>query len=169
MLSNADISDANTGCTQVCNLQFRSFGLRQRFHGRCYPLRVAEDHRPVDDMVCQPGLGRVLVIDGGASLRIGVIGDRLAKLAAANDWAGVVVNGAIRDSSAVNQLDIGIKALGVTALRSPQAQAFVKGEPVSFGGVRFDSDTWVYCDEDSVLTGPANLMHAAPATAAAQA
>ncbi|MGH8436266.1 MAG: ribonuclease E activity regulator RraA [Pseudomonas sp.] len=169
MLSNADISDANVESTKVCNLQFRSFGLKHRFHGRCYPLLVDEDHRPIDDMVSQPGEGRVLVVDGGASLRIGVIGDRLARIAVANGWAGVVVNGAIRDSVAVNQLDIGIKALGVTSLRSATAGPSIKGEAVTFGGVHFHSQLWVYCDEDSVLTGPAGLLSNSQASVVAPA
>jgi len=158
MLSNADISDANADSTQVCNLQFRNFGKRLRFHGRCYPLCVHEDHRPVDEVVSQSGEGQVLVVDAGASLRIGVLGDRLAGIAAANGWAGVVIFGAIRDSTAINQIDIGVKALGVTALRSREAQPSQKGDAVMFGGISFDRNTWVYCDEDSVLTGPAGLI-----------
>ncbi|MES2538097.1 MAG: ribonuclease E activity regulator RraA [Pseudomonadota bacterium] len=158
MRSNADISDANEDSTQVCELQFRNFGKRLRFQGRCYPLRVHEDHRPVDEVLSQPGEGQVLVVDAAASLRIGVFGDRLAGIAAANGWAGVVIHGAIRDSAAISQMDIGVKALGVTALRGRKAQPSQKGEAVLFGGVRFDRDVHVYCDEDSVLTGPAGLM-----------
>ena len=160
MYSNADLSDANPYSTQVCNLQFRNFGTRSHFHGRCYPLRVEEDHRPVDEVVSQPGNGQVLVVDSNASLRIGVMGDRLAKIAAANGWAGVIIHGAIRDSAAINQIDIGVKALGVTALRGREARPSQKGAPVTFGGITFDRNTWVYCDEDSVLTGPANLVDA---------
>ncbi|PRX92104.1 ribonuclease E activity regulator RraA [Paraburkholderia sp. BL25I1N1] len=158
MLSNADLSDANVDTTQVCNLQFRNFGKRLRFHGHCYPLRVHEDHRPVGEVVSQPGEGQVLVVDAGASLRVGVLGDRLASIAAANGWVGVVIYGAIRDSVAINEIDIGVKALGVTALRSREAQPSLKGDAVSFGGIRFDRDMWVYCDEDSVLTGPSDLL-----------
>lgn len=158
MHSNADLSDANPDSTHVCNLQFRSFGTRVHFYGRCFPLRVDEDHRPVDEVVSQPGDGRVLVVDSNASLRIGVMGDRLAKIAVANGWAGVVVHGAIRDSAAINQIDIGVKALGVTALRGREARPSQKGVPVTFGGITFDANTWVYCDEDSVLTGPAGLV-----------
>jgi regulator of ribonuclease activity A len=159
MLSNADISDANVDTTQVCNLQFRNFGKRPRFHGRCYPLRVFEDHRPVDEVVSQPGEGQVLVVDAGASLRVGVLGDRLASIAVANGWVGVVIYGAIRDSVTINDIDIGVKALGVTALRSREPQPSQKGDAVVFGGISFDRNTWVYCDEDSVLTGPADLMN----------
>ncbi len=160
MLSNADISDANVDSTEVCNLQFRSFGTRSRFCGPCFPMRVEEDHRPVDEVLSQPGAARVLVVDGGASLRIGVFGDRLAKLAISNGWAGLVINGAIRDSAVINQLDIGVKALGATALRAATpspASGTIAGEPVNFGGIRFALGAWVYCDEDSVLVGPPNL------------
>lgn len=152
MLSTADISDNYPDTTLVCQLQFRSFGMREQFAGPCATLRVEEDHRPVLRKLSTPGAGRVLVVDAAGSLRVGVFGDRLAGLADQNGWAGVVVNGAIRDSLAVNSIDIGVKALGTTALRSQvERHGGAEDLPVEFGGVTFTPGDWVYCDADAVL------------------
>ncbi|MES2190257.1 MAG: ribonuclease E activity regulator RraA [Pseudomonadota bacterium] len=154
--STANLSDANLDA-QVVNLQWRNFGGRDFFFGQCFPLRVEQDHRPIDEMVSTPGEGRVLVVDSGGSLRIGVFGDRLAAIAVRNGWAGVIVNGAIRDTVRLGELDLGVKAIGVTALRSREPRPSVKGEPIEFGDVRFEAGDWVYCDQDAVLVSKVKL------------
>lgn len=152
MFSTADISDAYPDTTSVCQLQFRSFGMRAQFAGPCATLRVEEDHRPVMRKLSTPGAGRVLVVDVAGSLWVGVFGDRLAELACCNGWVGVVVNGAIRDSATVDTMDIGVRALGTTALRSAtEGTGGVADVPVEFGGVIFRPGAWVYCDADAVL------------------
>jgi len=156
MFSTANLSDANLDA-KVCDLQLRNFGGRDYFFGPCFPLRVEQDHRPVDEMVSTPGEGRVLVVDSGGSLRIGVFGDRLAAIAVRNGWAGVIVHGAIRDTVKLKTLDLGVKALGVTALRSREPKASVKGEPVEFGDARFEAGDWIYCDQDAVLVSKVKL------------
>ncbi len=153
--STANLSDANLDA-QVVNLQWRNFGGRDCFFGPCYPLQ-AQDHRPIDEVVSTAGEGRVLVVDCSGSLRIGVFGDRLAAIAVRNGWAGVIVNGAIRDTVKLSELDLGVKAMGVTALRSREPRPSVKGEPVEFGDVRFEAGDWVYCDQDAVLVSKVKL------------
>lgn len=108
----ADLYDAFHETVDVCALQFRSYGKHRTFFGPAVTLVSLEDHTPVLATLSEPGLGRVLVVDGGGSMRIGVLGDRLAGIAANNNWAGIVVNGVVRDSNGIDNLDIGIKALG---------------------------------------------------------
>lgn len=152
LFSTADISDEHPDTTSVCQLQFRSFGMRTQFAGPCVTLRVEEDHRPVFRKLSSPGGGRVLVVDVAGSMRVGVFGDRLAELARQNGWAGLVVNGVIRDSATVNAMDIGVKALGTTALRSrTERPGGAEDLPVEFGGATFTPGAWIYCDADAVL------------------
>ncbi|EYS91616.1 ribonuclease [Cupriavidus sp. SK-4] len=163
MFSTSDLSDEHPGTTSVCQLQFRSFGLREHFSGPCATLRVQEDHRPVLRRLSAPGAGRVLVVDVGGSLRIGVFGDRLAGLAASNGWAGLVIHGVIRDSKTVNAIDIGVKALGTTALRNAAEQPGSEDDvPLAFGGVTFTPGQWVYCDADAVLVSPEAIRATEP-------
>ena len=116
--STADLHDAQPDNVAVVDLQFHCFGRHRLFHGPVETLRVFEDHGAVRDTVAEAGRGRVLVVDAGGSLRMGVLGDRIAERAVETGWAGLVVIGAIRDADALDQLEIGVRALGTTARRS---------------------------------------------------
>lgn len=150
-LVTADLYDAHPQSLQVSTLQFRSFGQRPGFWGRVETLATFEDHTPVLDAVSTPGEGRVLVVDAGGSMRVGVMGDRLAAIAAANGWTGVVINGLIRDSAGINAVDIGVKALGTTARRGWDPRKGRRGTEVAFGGLTIAPGHWAYCDEDAVM------------------
>ena len=150
-LSTAEIHDAHPDEVAVCDAQFRSFGRRLEFAGPCATLKCHEDHRRARALVEEPGEGRVLVIDAGGSLRIGLMGDTMAALAAKNGWAGAVIYGAVRDTAAIDALDFGVKALGTTARRSNADRGGQVGEPVAFGGVTFRPGDWVYADRDAVI------------------
>jgi regulator of ribonuclease activity A len=156
-LSTADLNDANPERVSVCALQFRSFGRKQDFSGPCLTLKVFEDHRKVRATAETPGEGRVLVIDGGGSLRVGLMGDQIAELAMINGWAGAVINGAVRDSRAIDQLDFGVKAVGTTARRSDTELGGLVDHPVAFGGVAFRTGWWVYADVDAVIVSETAL------------
>jgi regulator of ribonuclease activity A len=127
------------------------------FSGRIETLRTFEDHTPVLEAVSEPGKGRVLVVDAGGSLRVGVMGDRLAEIAVRNGWAGAVINGAIRDSAGIDALRFGAKALGATARRNWQPIRGERGLKVSFGDVKFVPGHWIYADRDAVIMSAESL------------
>src|SRR5262245_25180623 len=165
----ADIYDTHHALLRVCELQFRSFGRHMSFYGECSTVTTFEDHTPVLKALSEPGHGRVLVVDGSGSLRIGLMGDRLAGIGAENGWAGLVINGAIRDSASINALPIGVKALGATARRGWAPGPSQRDVSVAFGGVRFSPGDWIYADEDCVLVSAtrldlAKLQPASPAS-----
>ncbi len=163
-LVTADLYDAHPQSLQVSTLQFRSFGQRPSFWGPVETLATFEDHTPVRDTVSTPGEGRVLVVDAGGSLRVGVMGDRLAAIAAANGWVGVVINGLIRDSAGINAVDIGVKALGTTARRGWDPTKGRRGIEITFGGLTIAPGDWAYCDADSVMVSKVYLDPAALTT-----
>lgn len=156
-ISTADIFDAHPDVVRVCEAQFGSFGRNDSFAGPCSTVSTFEDHRPILKAVESDGLGRVLVVDGRGSLRVGLMGDRLAGIAARNGWIGIVINGAIRDSAGIDGLDIGVKALGTTARRSSTPVQAPHDEPVSFGAVTFFPGDWVYADRDCVIVAGIRL------------
>jgi regulator of ribonuclease activity A len=149
--TTADIHDADPAGASVCESQFRSFGRLAAFSGPCVTVRVYEDHRQVKELLATPGQGRVLVIDGAASARIGLMGDSMAQAGAQNGWAGAIVYGAIRDSLAIDQLEFGVKALFTTSRRASVPAQWQRDLPVTFGNVTFNCGDWVYADVDSVL------------------
>lgn len=158
----ADLYDLHPESLRVCEVQFRSFGQSDSFFGPCLTLSTFEDHRPVLAALETEGAGRVLVVDGGGSLRVGLMGDRLAAIAVANGWRGVIINGAIRDSAGIDALALGVRALGTTARRGDTPAEPTQGAPVSFGGMTFASGDWVYADRDCVIVAARELPQPAP-------
>ncbi len=164
----ADIYDMFHEQLLVCDLQFRSFGRNSSFVGKCATVTAFDDHTPVLRALSEAGHGRVLVVDGGGSLRVGLMGDRLASIAVDNGWTGLVVNGAIRDSLGINALPIGVKALGTTARRGLATAATERDAPVTFGDARFTAGDWIYADTDCVLVSATELDLAKLQTVAPQ-
>ena len=156
IFTTADLIDAHEEL-QSCDLQFRSFGKRQRFSGAISTVRCRHDNALVKKVLSQPGTGGVLVIDGGGSMHCALVGDVIAGMAAANGWAGIVVRGAIRDSAAMATLDLGIKALGTNPRKSAKAGEGEIDVPVEFGGVVFAPGEYLYADEDGIVASPRAL------------
>ena len=151
VIVTADVYDAYYEHLQVCELQFRSFGRVDSFCGPCDTVATFEDHTPVFEALQQKGNGRILVVDGGGSLRVGILGDKLAAVGVENGWLGVVIAGAIRDRSAIDELQIGVKALGTTARRTWTTGPRTRGVSVQFGSITVEPGYWVYADRDCVL------------------
>jgi regulator of ribonuclease activity A len=104
------------------------------------------------------GRGRVLVIDGGGSLRCALVGGRLATIAFTNGWAGVLVNGCVRDSTELSQVAIGIRALGTVPRRSAKEGKGERGGRVEFAGVAFYPGAFLYADADGVVVASRSLL-----------
>jgi regulator of ribonuclease activity A len=156
--STADLFDEHGDLVEVCDTTFLRFGTRRAFHGRCETVLTHHNHRTVLDALSEDGGGRVLVVDAGGDPRVGVIGDRLARIGSDNGWAGVVVNGAVRDSEILDRLDFGVLAVAVTARRSLDAAPGRRGVDVGFGNARFRPGGWVYADANSVLSSAEKLV-----------
>ncbi len=156
--STADLYDAHETEAQVALPGFVNYGGRPKFHGPIATLKVYEDNALVRGTLEQPGAGRVLVVDGGASLRCALLGDKLAKLGQDNGWAGAIIYGCIRDSSAIGRMEFGLQALGTTPRRSVKRGEGQRDIPVTFHGVTFQPGAFVYADEDGIVVGAANWL-----------
>lgn len=145
-----DISDENPDAG-IPEPLYSSFGGVECFGGRAMTVRCFEDNSRVREMVEQAGEGRVLVVDGGGSLRCALLGDRVARLAADNGWAGVIVHGCVRDSAELADIGIGIQALATHPRRSDKRGEGGVGEPVCIGGARVCPGDWVQADADGIV------------------
>ena len=143
--------DAIGGDLRIVAPMFRSYGGRAAFCGPIATLKLFEDNSLVRKALEQPGQGRVLVIDGGGSLRRALVGDQLAALGVKNGWAGIIVYGCIRDSRAIGQMDLGVFALATHPQKTVKRNVGEQDVPVTFGGVTFHPGEWLYADEDGVL------------------
>ena len=146
-----DLSDAHPDAIQVAEPMFRDFGGQRAFHGAIATVKLFEDNALVRSILETPGAGRVLVVDGGGSMRCALLGDQLAELAVRNGWAGVVVHGCIRDSEAIGQLPLGVKALATHPLKSIKRGEGQREIPVRFAGVQFRPGAWLYADGDGLI------------------
>jgi regulator of ribonuclease activity A len=150
----ADLFDAYGDALEICDLGLRQYGGRRTFQGRLVTLRCYGDNLILKDMLREPGHGRVLVVDAGGTTRGAMVGDNMAALAAENGWAGLVINGAVRDVAALARLPIGIKALAATPRRSRKDGHGDRDVVVSFGGGMFHPGRHLVSDEDGVVVLP---------------
>ncbi|MDJ0891090.1 MAG: ribonuclease E activity regulator RraA [Gammaproteobacteria bacterium] len=153
----ADLSDQHATSVQVAHPILREFGGNVRFCGQVDTVKCFEDNSRVKEALAEPGNGKVLVVDAGGSLRCAMLGDRLAREAVDNRWAGVVVFGCIRDSAEIADMAIGVRALATHPRRSVRRGEGTRAIPVQFAGVTFEPGNHVYCDEDGILLSPEAL------------
>lgn len=159
--STPDLADEHPERVRSLELQFRSFGLRQRFAGPVVTMQCFEDNSRVKEAVGQPGDGRVIVVDGGGSLRRALLGDMLAAAAAQNGWAGLVISGAVRDVDEIDTIDIGVLALGTCPLKTAKLGAGQRDVPIRIGGVDIAPGEYLYADRNGVLIS-ARPLHRDP-------
>lgn len=155
--TTADLCDAHVGRVRVAAPIFRSYGGRHSFHGRIATLKLFEDNGLVRQTLAFPGEGRVLVIDGGGSLRCALLGDQLAALAVRNGWAGVVVWGCIRDSAGIGQMELGVLALATHPQKTIKNNLGDAGVKLNFAGIDFVPGEWLYADTDGLIVSAAQL------------
>mgnify|MGYP001168732341 FL=1 len=157
-IQTADLCDIHEDKLAVVAPMFASYGGHPSFGGPIATLKIFEDNSFVRKALENPGKGRVLVIDGGASMRCALVGDQLAELAVKNGWAGILVYGCIRDSKAIGGMDLGVFALGTHPKKTVKRNVGEVDVPVSFGGVTFQPGHYAYADEDGVVVSASPLL-----------
>jgi len=155
--TTADLCDAHGEAVQVLGLAWRDYGGRAKFCGPIATVAAWEDNSLVRTALEGAGEGRVLVVDGGGSLRCAMIGDQLGAMAVRNGWAGVVVHGAIRDAAELATLPLGLKALGTNPRKSQKLGAGQQEVTVRIGAAAFGPGSYLYGDEDGVIVAARRL------------
>jgi regulator of ribonuclease activity A len=156
--TTADLSDVHLESVLAAEPGFRDFGGIDRFWGPIDTVRVFEDNALVRQALESKGGGRVLVVDGGGSLRSALVGGRLAALAHANGWAGLLVNGCVRDAEELRRVPLGIRARATIPRPGGKTGVGERGVPVTFAGVAFIPGHFLYADADGVLVSHRNLL-----------
>lgn len=158
MFQTADLFDNHEDKVQVAEPLFRSFGKKESFSGEIHTIKCFEDNSLVRERLGQDGKGKVLVVDGGGSLRCALVGDLLAEKGIKSNWEGIIVYGCIRDSKAINGMNIGIKALNTNPVKSIKRGEGQEGIEIRFAGVTFAPGHYVYSDEDGILVSKEKLV-----------
>ena len=151
--TTADLCDAHAGADyfQIAESLFLSYGAQPAFSGQITTLKTFEDDVLARAILEEKVQNRVLVIDGGGSHRCALIDRDMAAMAIANGWQGIIVYGCIRDTAIINQLPIGIRALHAHPLKSHKKDHGDRDLLVSFAGVNFKKDHYLYADQDGII------------------
>lgn len=137
---------------------FRSFGGKKVFGGQAVTVKCFEDNSRVKELLATDGVGKVLVVDGGASMRCALLGDMIAESAVKYGWAGVIVYGCVRDVDALTELDLGVHALGCIPQKSTRKGIGETGVTLNFGGVSIKDGAYVYADNNGILVSDTALI-----------
>ena len=149
--ATADLYDAYGEDLQIAAPVFRDYGGNIVFEGPVVTLKVFEDNSLVRSALEESGNGRVLVVDGGGSMRCALVGDMLAELGRTNGWAGVVVYGCVRDAEQLSQMKIGIKALGTNPRKSVKKGEGAREVVLRFAELVVKPGQYLYADRDGIV------------------
>ena len=158
MLSTPDLCDAHEGKVRVLDPIFSNYGGLSSFFGKAVTIKCFEDNSVVKELVSQPGDGQVIVMDGGGSLRRAILGDMLAEKAANNGWAGLIINGCIRDVDEIGNTELGVKALNIHPMKTEKRGLGDLNVPVQMAGQTIQPGEWVYADNNGVIVSAEELV-----------
>jgi len=156
-ISTCDLCDAFPDDVQVLEPMLHNFGGCEAFGGEIATVKCFEDNSFVKQRLGEPGEGRVLVVDGGASIRRALMGGDVAAMAADNGWAGAIIYGCVRDVDELIETDIGIQALGVVPMKTRKRNVGELDVPLNFGGVNFHQGHWAWADNNGVVVADRDL------------
>lgn len=155
--ATADLYDVHGEALRIMSPIFRDFGGLQTFAGPVVTLKVFEDNSLVRAALEEPGQGRVLVVDGGGSLRCALVGDNLAELGHKNGWSGIVVYGCIRDAAPIGAIAIGVKAIATNPRKSVKKGEGERDVTLRFAEVVITPGDYLYADVDGVVLADKQL------------
>ena len=158
-----DLLDANEDkpigvlSTEFDGKSVKSYGGRTSFSGQAVTVKCFEDNSRVKELLATDGAGKVLVVDGGASVRCALLGDMIAKSATDNHWAGIIIRGAVRDVDEIRKLPIGVMALGAIPKKSVRKGVGEAHIDITIGGVTICEGDYVYADNNGILVSAVAL------------
>ena len=156
-IPTADLCDDYIDELQVAEPLLLGFGGKEMFGGEIFTVKVFDDNVLIKQTLSTDGKGRVLVVDGAGSTYCALMGDNLATLAINNNWSGVVINGCIRDSREIGEMNVGVFALGTIPRKSIKRGEGETQIPVAFAGVLFKPGHFLYADEDGIVVAERDL------------
>jgi regulator of ribonuclease activity A len=158
-ISTCDLCDEYPDEVQVLEPMLHNFGGREAFGGEISTVKCFEDNSFVKQRLGEPGEGRVLVVDGGASIRRALLGGDVATMGAKNGWSGVIIYGCVRDVDELIEIDLGIQALGVVPMKTKKRNVGELDVPLNFGGANFHHGYRVYADNNGVIVAERDLLN----------
>ncbi|MGF1713467.1 ribonuclease E activity regulator RraA [Photobacterium chitinilyticum] len=155
--NTSELCDIYLDQVDVVEPMFSSYGGRSSFGGQVTTIKCFEDNGLIRDVLQQSGVGRVLLIDGGGSLRRALVDAEIAQLAASNEWEGLIVYGCVRNVDELDEVEVGIQAMASIPVGADQQEIGEVDVAVNFGGVTFLPEDHIYADTTGVILSPEPL------------
>jgi regulator of ribonuclease activity A len=152
--ATADLYDEYGDALGSCDIQFSNFGGRVEFDGLISTVRCFQDNALLKSILSTPGNGGVLVVDGGGSVHTALLGDLIGQLGIDNGWSGIIINGAVRDTTVLAEMNFGVKALGSNPRKSTKTGAGERDVEITLGSVTFRPGDHAWCDSDGIVVLP---------------
>lgn len=156
-ISTPDLCDDHADKIRVLDPIFNNYGGNTSFFGEVITIKCHEDNSLVKQLASEQGAGRIMVVDGGGSLRRALLGDMIAENAANNGWAGLVIFGCIRDCNEIEQLDLGVKAINTIPVKTDKRGLGDLNVPVTFAGQTINPGNWLYADDNGIIISDEKL------------
>lgn len=148
--STADLCDEFGDNLQVAAKEFRSFGGISACFGKIETIKIDEDNSGLIALLKESGEGRIAVVDVDG-IYCAVVGDKLMGIASKNGWAGIVINGYVRDTKITKTIPVGLWALGTCPRKSKKKADAINNIELDFGGIKFNPGNYLYIDDDGVI------------------
>lgn len=158
LLDDNEDKDLQVMSPSIDGKSFKSYGARKTFGGQVVTVKCFEDNSRVKELLATDGTGKVLVVDGGASMRCALMGDLIAESAVKNHWNGVIIYGCVRDVDAIAELDLGVHALAAIPKKSTRKGAGEIDLVLQFGGVTITSNDYIYADNNGIVVAKESLV-----------
>jgi regulator of ribonuclease activity A len=152
-----DLCDDFPNELQVLEPLFSDYGDKEKFSGEVVTIKCFEDNSLVKKTLGTDGTGKVMVVDGGGSLRRALLGDMLAAMAVDNGWQGLVINGCVRDVEILKTIKLGVRALNCYPVRSEKRNEGQLNAPVAFAGANIEPGQYLYADENGIVVAKMKL------------
>lgn len=146
-----DLCDEFLPKIRILDPVLSAYGGQHKFHGEVVTIKCHEDNSLVKDTLGKDGWGKVLVVDGGGSLKCALLGDLLGAMAARNGWQGIVINGCVRDVEILKTINIGVSALNCYPLKSQKLDGGELNVPLEFAGACIEPGCYLYADENGII------------------
>lgn len=157
-IATPDLCDAYPDLVRVLEPIFKNYGGRSSFGGEIVTVKCFEDNSVVKENAGKAGQGKVMVVDGGGSLKKALLGDLIAETALNNGWAGFIIYGCIRDVEPISNMQIGVKALNSIPLKTQRKGKGENNVKITFGGVAFNPGEYVYADTTGIIVSSELLI-----------
>lgn len=137
---------------------FKHYGGKHCFAGQAVTVKCFEDNSRVKELLATDGTGKVLIVDGEASMKCALMGDMIAESAVKHGWQGVIIYGCVRDVERLAELPLGVMALSSTPRKSVRRGVGETQVSVQFGGVQIQPNDFIYADRNGVLVSAVALQ-----------